>query len=92
MLAVRALVCDVDGVLTDGKLNYLGSEEFKSFSVLDGFGITLARQAGWKVAFLTARGGPAVERRATELGVELVSGERNKGSGFSQICAAWDAP
>jgi len=92
MLAVRALVCDVDGVLTDGKLNYLGSEEFKSFSVLDGFGITLARQAGWKVAFLTARGGPAVERRATELGVELVSGERNKGRGFSQICAAWEMP
>ena len=92
MLAVRALVCDVDGVLTDGKLNYLGSEEFKSFSVLDGFGITLAKQAGWKVAFLTARGGAAVERRATELGVELVSSERNKGSGFSQICAAWDMP
>ncbi|MEO7255506.1 MAG: HAD hydrolase family protein [Casimicrobium sp.] len=92
MLAVRALVCDVDGVLTDGKLNYLGSEEFKSFSVLDGFGITLAKQAGWKVAFLTARGGAAVERRATELGVELVSGERNKGDGFSKICAGWDLP
>ena len=92
MLAVRALVCDVDGVLTDGKLNYLGSEEFKSFSVLDGFGITLAKQAGWKVAFLTARGGAAVERRATELGVELVSGERNKGSGLSKICDDWDLP
>ena len=35
MLTVRALVCDVDGALTDGKLNYLGGEEFKSFSVLD---------------------------------------------------------
>ena len=92
MLAVRALVCDVDGVLTDGKLNYLGIEEFKSFSVLDGFGITLAKQAGWKVAFLTARGGAAVERRATELGVELVSGERNKGSGFNKICADWEMP
>ena len=92
MLAVRALVCDVDGVLTDGALNYLGGEEFKSFSVLDGFGITLAKQAGWKVAFLTARGGPAVERRATELGVQLVSGERNKGSAFSKICADWDVP
>ena len=92
MLAVRALVCDVDGVLTDGKLNYLGGEEFKSFSVLDGFGITLAKQAGWKVAFLTARGGPAVERRAAELGVDLVSGERNKGAGFAKICADWDIP
>ena len=92
MLAVRALVCDVDGVLTDGKLNYLGADEIKSFSVLDGFGITLAKQAGWKVALLTARGGPTVERRATELGVELVSGERSKGSRFRKICASWDVP
>ncbi len=92
MLAVRALVCDVDGVLTDGKLNYLGGEEFKSFSVLDGFGITLAKQAGWKVAFLTARGGLAVERRATELGVELVSGERNKGTAFNKMCTDWNLP
>ena len=64
------LVCDVDGVLTDGKLNYFGSDEMKSFSVLDGFCITLAKQAGWKVAMLTARGGPAVERRARELDVD----------------------
>lgn len=89
MLAVRALVCDVDGVLTDGTLNYFGSEEMKSFSVLDGFGIALAKQAGWKVALVTARGGPTVERRATELGVELVSGERSKGVAFTRLCEAW---
>ena len=92
MRRVRALVCDVDGVLTDGSLNYLGTDEIKSFSVLDGFGITLAKQAGWKVALLTARGGPAVERRATELGVELVSGERSKGSAFAAICERWNVP
>ena len=92
MLAVRALVCDVDGVLTDGKLNYSGTEEIKSFSVLDGFGITLAKQAGWKVALLTARGGPAVERRANELDVELVSGERSKGVALKAICERWGVP
>ena len=92
MLAVRALVCDVDGVLTDGKLNYLGDQEIKSFSVLDGFGITLAKQAGWKVALLTARGGPAVERRAAELGVELISGERNKGVALAGLCERWSMP
>ena len=92
MLAVRGLVCDVDGVLTDGKLKYFGSDEMKSFSVLDGFGITLAKQAGWKVAMLTARGGPAVERRARELDVELVSGERNKGVAFAAICERWALP
>jgi 3-deoxy-D-manno-octulosonate 8-phosphate phosphatase (KDO 8-P phosphatase) len=92
MRSVRALVCDVDGVLTDGSLNYLGAEEMKSFSVLDGFGITLAKQAGWQVALLTARGGVAVERRAAELGVELVSGERSKGVAFAAICQRWNMP
>jgi 3-deoxy-D-manno-octulosonate 8-phosphate phosphatase (KDO 8-P phosphatase) len=92
MRGVRALVCDVDGVLTDGSLNYLGADEIKSFSVLDGFGITLAKQAGWKVALLTARGGPAVERRATELGAELISGERSKGNAFGAICERWNVP
>ncbi len=92
MRAVRALVCDVDGVLTDGSLNYLGADEIKSFSVLDGFGITLAKQAGWKVALLTARGGLAVERRATELGVELISGERSKGVALATLCTRWNVP
>lgn len=90
MQNVRALVCDVDGVLTDGRLNYLGDQEIKSFSVLDGFGINLAKQAGWKVALLTARGGVAVERRALELNVELESGQRSKGDAFRAICVRWN--
>jgi 3-deoxy-D-manno-octulosonate 8-phosphate phosphatase (KDO 8-P phosphatase) len=89
---VRALVCDVDGVLTDGRLNYLGDQEIKTFSVLDGFGINLAKQAGWNVALLTARGGVAVERRARELDVELESGQRSKGAAFLAICARWNLP
>ncbi|TAG00846.1 MAG: hypothetical protein EAZ43_12895 [Betaproteobacteria bacterium] len=92
MRNVRALVCDVDGVLTDGRLNYLGDQEIKSFSVLDGFGISLAKQAGWNVALLTARGGVAVERRARELGVELETGQRSKGPAFAAICARWNVP
>ncbi|MGL4232737.1 MAG: KdsC family phosphatase [Casimicrobium sp.] len=86
MMNVRALVCDVDGVLTDGRLNYAGEDEIKSFSVADGFGITMAKQAGWQIAFLTARGGAAVERRARELGVHLESGQRKKGEAFLALC------
>jgi 3-deoxy-D-manno-octulosonate 8-phosphate phosphatase (KDO 8-P phosphatase) len=92
MMNVRGFVCDVDGVLTDGRLNYLGEQELKSFSVLDGFGITLAKQAGWRVALLTARGGIAVERRARELDVELESGQRSKGPAFNAICERWNLP
>lgn len=89
MQGISALVCDVDGVLTDGSLNYTAEGEFKTFSVLDGFGINLAKQAGWRTAFITARGGPAVVRRAEELGVELIQGERNKGTALKKLCARW---
>ncbi len=86
MAKVKALVCDVDGVLTDGRLNYLGDQEVKSFSVMDGFGITLAKEAGWQVALLTARGGAAVERRAAELSIHLETGQRKKGTAFLALC------
>jgi 3-deoxy-D-manno-octulosonate 8-phosphate phosphatase (KDO 8-P phosphatase) len=86
MMNVRALVCDVDGVLTDGRLNYIGNDEIKSFSVLDGFGLNLAKQAGWQIALLTARGGAAVERRARELDVQLETGQRKKGEAFLALC------
>jgi 3-deoxy-D-manno-octulosonate 8-phosphate phosphatase (KDO 8-P phosphatase) len=76
----------VDGVLTDGRLNYLNDQEIKSFSVLDGFGLNLAKQAGWQVALLTARGGAAVERRARELDVHLETGQRKKGEAFLALC------
>ncbi len=92
MSTIRALVCDVDGVLTDGRLHYLGDQEIKSFSVADGFGFTLARQADWKLALVTARGGSAVERRARELGLELVTGERDKARALRTLVEHWQLP
>ena len=39
---IRALILDVDGVLTDGRLTYLpGGGESKTFHVRDGLGIQL---------------------------------------------------
>lgn len=68
MRAIKLLVLDVDGVLTDGSIIYAGAAtDVKAFHVQDGFGITLARQAGLKLAVLTGRVAPATERRVTEL-------------------------
>jgi 3-deoxy-D-manno-octulosonate 8-phosphate phosphatase (KDO 8-P phosphatase) len=92
MQRVRALVCDVDGVLTDGALHYTDVGEIKTFSVADGFGIKLAQQAGWQIAFLTARGGPAVVRRAQELGVYLETGQRKKGQALAALAERFDVP
>lgn len=62
------MVLDVDGVLTDGSIIYAeGDTDVKAFHVQDGFGITLARQAGLKTAVLTGRVAAATERRVREL-------------------------
>jgi 3-deoxy-D-manno-octulosonate 8-phosphate phosphatase (KDO 8-P phosphatase) len=67
------MIFDVDGVLTDGRL-YLSDngEEMKAFSTRDGQGIKLLREAGIAVGVITARSSRVVERRARELGIELL--------------------
>jgi 3-deoxy-D-manno-octulosonate 8-phosphate phosphatase (KDO 8-P phosphatase) len=71
--ALRLLLLDVDGVLTDGKI-YVGPGgfELKSFHVHDGLGIKLLEEAGIRVGFLSNRKSPLVVRRARELGVRIV--------------------
>ncbi len=67
---LKAIVCDVDGTLTDGSL-LLGrmGEEFKQFNVHDGLGITMAIRAGLKFFFLTSRPSAATHTRGQELGI-----------------------
>ncbi len=71
--AVRLLVLDVDGVLTDGTLVYgPGGEEVKRFHVRDGYALVAARRAGLAVAVISGRASAAVTRRLAELEVEEV--------------------
>jgi 3-deoxy-D-manno-octulosonate 8-phosphate phosphatase (KDO 8-P phosphatase) len=71
--AVRLLVLDVDGVLTDGRL-YFGpaGEALKAFHVRDGLGIKLIERAGVRVAVVSGRESPAVTERCRELGIRHV--------------------
>lgn len=84
---VEVLLLDVDGVLTDGSLFYLGaSEEIKVFNTLDGFGLRLLREAGIAVGLITARSSEAVFRRARELKLDHVSTDcRNKGDAYAAL-------
>ena len=67
---VKALILDVDGVLTDGGIILDGNDnEYKKFNVRDGHGIKLLMKAGIQVAILTGRYSKVVERRAAELGI-----------------------
>lgn len=70
LAAVRLLVLDVDGVLTDGGLWYGPQGELiKRFDVRDGLGIRLLQHAGIEVAFLSGGRGGATEVRARHLGI-----------------------
>ncbi|MDR0868670.1 MAG: HAD hydrolase family protein [Planctomycetota bacterium] len=70
---IKLVVCDVDGVLTDGGIGITSDgADFKIFNAKDGAGFDLWHRAGGLTAFLTGRGGAAVERRAAELKVDCV--------------------
>ncbi len=87
-MKISWLVLDVDGVLTNGKLIYTSSgEEIKSFNVKDGLGLAAARQSGVKLAIITARTSPMVERRAKELHFDaLQMGSGNKAQSLQRLC------
>ena len=68
LAAVQLLVCDVDGVLTDGGLHYdEAGAVVKRFDVRDGLAIRLLQQAGLEVALLSGGRSGAVEHRARHL-------------------------
>lgn len=72
-MPIKLLAMDVDGVLTDCKL-YIAADGTKSkaFNVKDGYGIKACQQAGIKTVIISGRDDPAVNTRATELGIDYV--------------------
>lgn len=78
--AIRLVLLDVDGVLTDAGV-YMGrvSEgkgtgrgrgiELKRFDIQDGLGIKILMSAGVRVAIVSGRYSPATVERARELGI-----------------------
>jgi YrbI family 3-deoxy-D-manno-octulosonate 8-phosphate phosphatase len=71
--AIRLLLTDVDGVLTDGGviLDNQGVES-KCFNIRDGLAIRLWQQAGGQAGLVTGRSSQVVKLRASELEMEVV--------------------
>lgn len=89
-LDIRALILDVDGVLTDGSLSFGpdGGVALR-FHTHDGVGLALWRQAGGQLAVLTGRDSPAMRARLAELGIDqglVLSGLSDKLAGLTQAC------
>ena len=77
---LRALACDVDGVLTDGGLYYgPRGPALKRFDVKDGMGLRRVREAGLDLVWISGESGPILRRRAEKLGVrDLFMGVEDK--------------
>lgn len=90
--AIKLLLLDCDGVLTDGRLYFSASgEELKVFDVQDGQGIVNWIAQGNFVGIISGRSSPIVERRAAELGIQFVrQGVKNKLETAREIWASID--
>jgi 3-deoxy-D-manno-octulosonate 8-phosphate phosphatase (KDO 8-P phosphatase) len=91
LAALRAVICDVDGTLTDGRIIMTESgEPLRAFSTRDGLGVALLHEAGIKVAWLSATSrGQSTVARAAMLGIppERVDvGLGSKGERFTALC------
>lgn len=87
-----ALVLDVDGILSDGFVTLTNTgDEIKSFDIRDGLGMKLVQQAGLKVIIITGRKSQIVEKRMSDLGVDLVyQGREDKGTALQEACKQLD--
>lgn len=68
---IKWFFCDIDGTLTDGCVYYSPEGELlKKFSLRDGTGFFLLKQAGIKTGFITTENSPIVEQRANKLKID----------------------
>jgi 3-deoxy-D-manno-octulosonate 8-phosphate phosphatase (KDO 8-P phosphatase) len=82
---IKLLLCDVDGVLTDGSVFIGGAGgEHKQFSIQDGLGLVLFRRAGLKTGWVSARPSAATACRARELKIDFLIQQKDR---FSKVAA-----
>ena len=90
--AIKLLILDVDGVLTDGGIYFDDNgDEFKRFNALDGHGIKMLLDAGVEVAIISARSSKPVVHRMQALGVKhYYQGQSNKVVAYKELLEKLD--
>lgn len=86
--AIKLIVFDVDGVLTDGSIIIDDNGfETKHFHVRDGFAIRAAMRFGLQVGIITGRMSRCVNLRMQELGITLLhQGAKDKAVALETLC------
>jgi len=67
---VKLFLCDVDGVLTDGRIFMGDAKEYKAFNIQDGLGMLILQRSGIKVGWVSNRPSPVSQQRADELKID----------------------
>ncbi len=77
---LQALLLDVDGVLTDGRIYYAAQgESLKVFHSLDGHGLKLLQASGCEPIVVSGRDSAALRLRLQHLGIaHMALGDENK--------------
>jgi 3-deoxy-D-manno-octulosonate 8-phosphate phosphatase (KDO 8-P phosphatase) len=85
--AVKLVLFDVDGVLTDARVVLHGNgSESKQFHIRDGIVMVWAQRVGLKIGLLSARLSATTSERAAQLGITLVhQGVLSKIDAYDQI-------
>ncbi len=70
---ITTILFDVDGVFANGQIVYdINKIETKYYDAHDGFGIKLARFAGFRTGIISARESDAIRHRAKELKIDTL--------------------
>ncbi|WP_133135715.1 KdsC family phosphatase [Legionella rowbothamii] len=84
---IKCLICDMDGVLTDGLL-YIDNHfnELKTFHIHDGVGLKLLMAVGIEVAVITGSRNAVVDHRMQQLGIKhYYKDQLNKQDTYEQL-------
>lgn len=87
---IRAMVFDVDGVMTDGGILATETGElYRTFDSKDGFALRMAAMHGYKLGIITGGRSESILKRGDKLGFEaenIYLHSRNKIDDFEDFC------
>lgn len=85
--AIRCVIFDVDGVLTDRKIYFSDTgDTLRAFNAFDGLSIKKLLQCNIEVAVITSRRSSGVEKRLQELGIRhFYQGSEEKRIAYEKI-------
>lgn len=66
---VSTFIFDVDGVISDEKVYFLGEEPIKSFNLKDGYALQLAAKKGYNICVISGSRSGALSQRLKNLGI-----------------------